>query len=115
MAEERAAIIADQGGLENITTLKLHTIDLYVAERWKYERIGRYLLTLPELVDKRHRRVWRVVQDHSALGQRVQNLALALGLERKAKDVPVLATYLAQKAGEGDGDGGGGDAADHPA
>jgi hypothetical protein len=91
MAEERAAIIADQGGLENLTTLKLHTIDLYVAERWKYERIGRYLLTLPDLVDKRRRRVWRVVQDHSALGQRVQNLALALGLERRTVERNIVA------------------------
>jgi hypothetical protein len=99
MAEERTAIIADLGGLESITTLKLHTVDLYVAERWKYERIGRYLLTLPELVDKRHRRAWRVVQDHSALGQRVQNLALTLGLERRTVERNIVAE-LAELAGK---------------
>src|SRR5262245_6780732 len=95
MAEERAAIIMDQGGLENVSTLRLHTIDLYVAERWKYERIGRYLPPLPELVAKRRRRVWRLVQDHSAVGQRVQNLAVAIGLERRAKDVDLAESFAA--------------------
>jgi len=41
-----------------------------------------YLLTLPSLVDKRHRRVWQVVRDRAAMATQLQSLLRDIGLER---------------------------------
>lgn len=97
MAELRARFIADKGGEENVSTAERILVDLAVAAAFKHEAVSRYLLTLPSLVDKRHRRVWQVVRDANALAAHLQGLLRDLGLERRAKPVPDLAAYVAQR------------------
>jgi len=58
------------------------------------------LLTLPSLVDKRHRRVWQVVRDRAALASQLQSLLRDIGLERRRKRIPSLDEYLAARAAQ---------------
>jgi hypothetical protein len=95
MAELRAQMIADKGGPENVSTAERILIDLAVAAAMKHEAVARYLLTLPSLVDKRHRKVWTVVRDCTALASHLQSLLRDLGLERRAKDANVAVRIAA--------------------
>jgi hypothetical protein len=61
-----------------------------------------YLLTLPSLVDKRHRRVWQVVRDRAALATSLQSMLRDLHERRAPAPVPDLMTYLASKVCERD-------------
>jgi hypothetical protein len=97
MAELRAQLVADEGGPDVITTAESILIDLAVAAAVKHANVARYLATMPSLVDKRHRRVWRVVHDSTQLAAHLQSLLKDLGLERKAHPVPSLAAYLEAK------------------
>jgi len=56
------------------------------------------LLTLPSLVDKRHRREWQVVR--AALASQLQSLLRDIGLERRRKRVPSLDEHLAARAAQ---------------
>jgi hypothetical protein len=100
MAALGAQMIDDKGGPENVSTAERILIDLGVAAAMKHEAVARYLLTLPSLVDKRHRRVWQVVRDANALAAHLQGLLRDLGVERRAKPVPDLGTYLAQRTAQ---------------
>src|SRR5262249_29788329 len=63
------------------------------------DSVTAYLLTLPSLVDKRHRRVWQVVRDREALAARLQSLLRDVGLERRARDVQLdVVSQLAEAA-----------------
>jgi hypothetical protein len=55
------------------------------------------LLTLPSLVDRRHRRLWQIVRDRETLAARLQPLLRDIGLERRSKPIPSLDVYLAQR------------------
>jgi hypothetical protein len=101
MAELRAQLIADKGGEENVSTAERMLIDLAVDAYMKKQSVAAFLLTLPELVDKRRRRVWQVVKDDVSLGTHLQSLLRDLGLERRAKDVDDLHSYIAGKARDG--------------
>jgi len=62
--------------------------------------VAGYLLTLPSLVDRRHRRVWQVVLDRNALAASLERTLARLGTERRAKPVPTLEEYIAAKDAE---------------
>ena len=97
MAELRAQLIADKGGEETVSTAERMLIDLAVDAYMKKQSTTAFLLTLPSLVDKRHRRVWQVVQDDVRLGAHLQSVLRDLGLERRPKDVDDLHSYIAGK------------------
>jgi hypothetical protein len=98
LRERRDALIADLGGPEACSTAKLALVDLVVATWAQLDSVTAYLLTLPSLVDKRHRRVWQVVRDRASLATQLQSLLRDIGLERREKPVPSLPEYLAAKA-----------------
>jgi hypothetical protein len=102
MAELKAQLIADKGGVENVSTAEMMLIDLAVDAYLKKQSVAAFIRTLPSLVDKRHRRTWQVVKDDKELGAHLQSLLRDLGLERRAKEVPTLQSYLAAKAKEGE-------------
>ncbi len=87
LAERRLSLISDLGGIEACSTAQLCLVDLVVASWATLDSVTGYLLTLPSLVDRRHRRVWQVVRDRDALAGRLQSLLRDLGLERRARDV----------------------------
>jgi hypothetical protein len=92
-----AALIADLGGPESVSTQQAALIDLCVRTKLQVDSIDGYILSLPALVDKRHRRVWPVVKDRQSLVNQLQSLLRDLGLERRAKGIPDLTAYLATK------------------
>ena len=95
MAELRAQLITDKGGEESVSTAERILIDLVVDAYFKKQSVAAFLLTLPSLVDKRHRGVWRVVRDDVTLGNHLQSLLRDLGLERRTKDMDIAAQLAA--------------------
>jgi len=102
LAERRAALIADLGGPETCSAAQLCLVDLVVASWAQLDSMTAYLLTLPSLVDRRHRRVWQVVRDREALAARLQSLLRDVGLDRRARDVRLdVVSALAEAASRG--------------
>lgn len=105
LRERREDLIADLGGRESCSTAMLAHVELIVAAWAQLDSVTGYLLTLPSLVDKRHRRVWQVVKDRAALASQLQSLLRDVGLERRARKVATLDEYLREhdrRAGQED-------------
>src|SRR5437879_916383 len=95
LREWRDALVADLGGADAITTQQASLVEMATTTRLLVSSVDSYLLGLPALVDKRHRRLWPVVRERQALVGQLQSLLRDLGLERRAKDAGDLATQLA--------------------
>src|SRR5437870_5202123 len=67
LAERRASLIADLGGQEACSTAQIALIDLVIRNWLLLDSVDGFLLALPSLVDKRHRKVWPVVLDRNVL------------------------------------------------
>jgi hypothetical protein len=100
LAERRQALISDLGGQEACSTAQLALVDLAIRQWLLLDSVDGYLLTLPSLVDRRHRRLWQVVMDRNALAASLERTLARLGLERRAKPVPSLEEYIAAKDAE---------------
>jgi hypothetical protein len=100
LRERRAALVADLGGPDEVTEAQGMMLDLIVAAWWKLDSVTSYLLSLPSLVDRRHRKVWQVVKDRAALAAQLQSLLRDIGLERRAKKVLDLDEYLREKVAQ---------------
>ena len=97
LAERKASLVADVGG--DPSTAQLALVDLIVATWAKLDSIQAYLIGMPSLIDRRHRRVWLVVRDCETLAARLQSLLRDLGLERRARDVRLdVVSALAEAA-----------------
>src|SRR5207245_4681694 len=83
LAERRAALVVDLGG--DPSTAQLALIDLAIRQWAILDTVDGYVLGLPSLVDKRHRRCWQVVLDRSRLASQLEATIARLGLERRAK------------------------------
>ena len=100
---------------DNDPSFTASLIEMATTTRLLVSSVDGYLLGLPALVDKRHRRLWPVVRERQALVGQLQSLLRDLGLERRAKAVQDLDAYLAERskqtepvqpaAGGGGGDG----------
>jgi hypothetical protein len=90
----RVSLIADLGG--DPSTVQVALIDMAVRSKLIVDSVDAYLLELPALVDKRHRRLWPVVRERQALVGQLQTILRDLGLERKAKDAEAVETILAR-------------------
>ena len=100
----RAALLTDLGGEGAVSTQRETLVDAAVRTKLLVDSIDAYLLGLPSLVDKRHRRLWPVVQQRQALVGQLQSLLRDLGLERRAREAPDLRAYLASRGTTGEGD-----------
>jgi hypothetical protein len=94
----RKALITDLGGQEIITTQQEALIDAAVRTKLLLDSVDAYVLEMGSPVDRRHRRLWPVVRERQSLVAQLQSLLRDLGLSRRAKEVPTLQAYLAQKA-----------------
>jgi hypothetical protein len=95
LAERRASLIADLGG--DPSTAQRALVDLAVRQWALLDSVDGYVLTLPSLVDRRHRRCWQVVADRSRLAAQLEATLCRLGLDRRAVKVADLEAYLAAK------------------
>ena len=86
-------------------------VDLVIRQWAVLDAVDGYLLSLPSLCDKRHRRVWPVVLDRNALAASLERMLSRLGLQRVAKPVPSLDEYLRERAAEKEAEADGADEA----
>ena len=100
LAERRQALINDLSG-QAACSAQLALVDLAIRQWLLLDSVDGYLLTLPSLVDRRHRRVWQIVLDRNALAASLERTLVRLGVERRAKPVPTLEEYMAAKDAEG--------------
>ena len=98
LAEWRASLLVDLGGMDTVSTQQLALVELAVRTKLLVDSVDAFLLTdTPSLVDKRHRRLWPVVRERQALVGQLQSILRDLGLERRQQPVADLATYLASR------------------
>ena len=95
--EWRAALIADLGGEAAVSTQQLALVDLAVRTKLLVDSVDAYVLAMPSPVNRQRRCLHPVVRERASLVNQLQSLLRDLGLERRARDVPDLAAYLAAK------------------
>ena len=97
IAERRASLIADLGG--EPSTAQLALIELALRTWCLVDACDAFLLRLPSIVDRRHRKCWQVVLDRQRLAASLEATLCRLGLERKARDVRLdVVSALAEAA-----------------
>ena len=87
LAERRASLVADLGGIEACSTAQLALVELALRTWCLVDACDAFLLSLPSVVDRRHRRCWQVVLDRQRLAASLETTLVRLGLERRARDV----------------------------
>ena len=95
LAEQRKAIEDDLGGNEALSALTRDLIGRYVELRLVADFLGHQLATVGPLTGKGRQRA--ALTAYLAVIDRLNRLALSLGLERKAKRVPSLAEVLDER------------------
>ena len=86
----------DLGGPGSLTTAQATLIELATRTRLVLEHVDAYLLTKKSLLNKRHGKLLPVVMDRMRISDTLTRQLLALGLERKTKVLPALASYVDQ-------------------
>lgn len=94
LTQWRTDLIADLGGSDAISTQQAAVIDLAVKTKLLLDSIDVWLLQQPSLVNKRTRALLPVVRERQQLADALARYMSTLGLERRAKPVPALATYI---------------------
>ncbi len=97
LAEWRANLVADLGGPDTISTQQAAVIDLALKTKLLLDSIDGWLLRQPSLIDKRRRAVLPVVRERQQLADGLARYMAQLGLQRRARAVPSLGEYIAQK------------------
>jgi len=99
LAEWRTELLADLGGIENVTTQELALVEEAVKTKLILDSIDGWLLSQPTLINKRTRGVLPVVRDRQALVGTLRGLLSDLGLQRRTKAGPTLGEYLEHRTG----------------
>ena len=93
----RDDLIADLGGSQQVTTQQHAVVNLAIKTKLLLDSIDGWLLQQPTLVNARKRALLPVVLQRQQLANSLARYMTQLGLERRAKQVPDLASYLAAK------------------
>jgi len=93
----QASIIADLGGIDNISAMELSIVELATRTYLMLESIDRFLLEQSSLVNKSRRQVFPVVLQRQALADALAKYMGQLGLKRRAKPAKSLADVLASR------------------
>jgi hypothetical protein len=96
IAEQRRAIEDDLGGNEALSALTRDLIGRYVELRLVADFLGHQLATVGPLTGKGRQRA--ALTAYLAVIDRLNRLALSLGLERKAKRVDTIADIVREHA-----------------
>src|SRR5437870_8556312 len=97
LAEWRSSLVADLGGADAVTTQVMALVDLAVRTKLLVDSVDAYVLAMPSPVNRQRRCLHPVVRERQALVGQLQSILRDLGLERRAKPVPDLGTYLATR------------------
>jgi hypothetical protein len=96
----RSDLIADLGGLENISTQERAIIDEAVLTKLILSSINVWMLKQQSLVSNKNRGALPVVLHRNQLVTTLKVLLDSLGLKRRAKPVELLENYIAAKQRE---------------
>ncbi len=102
LAGWRQDLIQDLGGTDAISTQQAAMVDLAVRTKLLVDSVDAFVLSMECPINRRRRSLYPVVRERQALVSQLQSLLRDLGLERRAKAVPNLTTYLAARAGGSD-------------
>lgn len=100
LAAWRAALVADLGGEENLSTQELALVDLAVRDLLLIQSVDGWIFQQPRVINARKKAVYPVVVERMKLAEGFTRRLTALGLARRAKPTPSLAEYLAARASE---------------
>jgi hypothetical protein len=92
-----ADLARDLGGADALSTAQRALIEQAATTRLILDSIDGWLATQPSLIDRRKRALLPVVRERQSLADALVRYLTALGLERKARDVTDLASYLAAR------------------
>lgn len=87
----------DLGGIGALTTAQRTLLELSTRTRLILEHLDAYLLTKKSLLNKRQGKLIPMVMDRMKVSDTLTRQLLALGLDRTAKVVPALASYVGEK------------------
>ena len=96
--EWRTSLIFDLGGEDVVSTQQLALVELAVRTKLLVDSVDAYVLAMPSPVNRQKRALFAVVKERQALVGQLQSLLRDLGLERKARDVQDLDSYLRERA-----------------
>jgi len=95
--EWRAALIADLGAEDAVSTQQRALVDLAVRTKLLADSVDAYVLAMPSPVNRQRRCLHPVVRERQALVGQLQSILRDLGLERRARPVADLGAYLAAR------------------
>lgn len=95
----RTELIADLGGEEAISTQQRTLVELATRTKLYVDSLDAWIMEHGNLINARKRAVLPVVKDRMQLADALARYLAALGLQRRAKQVPDLGSYLAGKKG----------------
>jgi hypothetical protein len=98
LAAYRADLIADLGGVQNLSKQELSILEEAVITTLLLSSVNAWLLSQKTIVNKRTRSVIPAVRDRSALVATLKGLLESLGLERRTKSISTLADIVAEYA-----------------
>jgi hypothetical protein len=94
LREFRAEIIADLGGEANISAMERAIIDMAVRSHLLLSSIDRYLLSLPCPVNRQRHQAFAILLQRDTLANSLARNLERLGLRRRAREAPSLASYV---------------------
>ncbi len=97
----RKELLADLGGEAAVSAQQMALVELAVRTRLYVDHLDGWLMEQPTLVNSRRRAVLPVLKERQALVDSLVRILGQLGLERKAKPVVDLQTYLTRRYGGG--------------
>lgn len=97
LAAWRTDLLADLGGIENVSTQELALVEEAVKTKLILDSVDAWLLSQPTLINKRNRSVLPAVRDRQSLVNTLRGLLGDLGLSRRAKATLSLGQYLAAR------------------
>ena len=106
LAAWRGELLADLGGIENVSTQELALVEEAVKTKLILDSVDAWLLQQPTLIAKRTRSVLPAVRDRQALVSTLRGLLSDLGLRRRAKTEPTLSEYLNARSATAGGQAG---------
>jgi hypothetical protein len=95
----RSELVSDLGGQENLSSQQTKLIDEFIVRHLMVESIDCWLFQQPSLIDRRHRALWPMVLQRMTIADGLVRVLKELGLERKAKAIPDLQSYLNNQSG----------------
>ncbi len=97
----RRGLIDDLGGEDKVSTAQLALVDLAVRSYLMLEHIDRWVLSTQNIVNKRDRRVFRIILDRQRMADSLAKYLQMLGLEKREPGGQDLSDYIEAKYGDG--------------